>query len=480
MDLPNGAIPRGVGALLTLGAIAIAAFLGMFFSAQAGLLAIAAAWVAVGAWVFPEASFLLLLFFAPLLPILKATDVLSLITPLKDVVIVTLFLRAVALPVLKKRDPYRENTLLVPTFAFIVWTIVGTLRADLPVLGILRLRDLLLYVPLLWVARALMRENADFRRFLRVLLGSLTLTLLLVFLQAVVFPDGMVQRYDPARSVWIPRASGPLAHPNFLASYILCTLPLVAALALVRGVRPRLRIVGVALSFSALLALGFTYSRGGWLALVAALTALGFLVFSRKPRAAVGFLTLVAVCGSILTFSVPRVRTLFVSILDPTYASNADRLGILVDVVSTATPASAIVGRGLGDSVTATLRTVRISLANITAADVQEVRRAKAQTFVDNAVLKTWLEMGVVGIVVFLWIAARAFLLARAACLTDSLPERRAFGVAVGAMVMGLLVLALFLDVPEMFPVPLFFWTFLGVLEALPYLREEPVPTGAA
>ena len=462
----------GPAFLLSMGAAAIAIFLGLFFSAQAGLFAIAAMWVAVGAWRYPKEAFLLLLFVAPLLPILKATQVLSVVTPLKDVVIGALLLKTTILPLVQKRDPYRRNVLLFTLVLFTLWALVGFLRADNTVLGLLRLRDLFLYIPLLWIARAVIASYADLRLLLRIVVGGGAIILLLVGLQFLAWPDGMVLRYDPVLATWIPRVSGTLAHPNLLASYLLFLIPLVSSLFLVRSFSLRARSLFAVCTIASLLILFFTYSRSGWIAVVGALGALVGLVLVRRRRLVLPSVALAAGVFLLLVTLVPGAKTFLRTAIDPTYASNAERLEILAGVVATASPTSAIVGEGLGDVVSATMRSVSISLGDIAAADVRHVQIAKARTFVDNAVLKTWLELGVVGLGLIFWITVRALGMSWRESRMGSLPEGRALARALFATTVGLVVLSFFLDVPEIFPVALFWWAFVGVVQGLPYVEE--------
>lgn len=472
-------------ALLGVGAIAL--FLGLFFSAHAGLLVLAAAWVVVGTWRYPMTAFLSLLFLAPLLPIVKATQLLAIITPLKDVVIGTLFLRTIALPVIRKEDPYRRNVLLLPILLFVVWVFVGLLRADQTVLGILRIRDLFLYIPLLWIARSLIRTREDLQRVLSILLMSGALVLTLVVVQFFAFPDGMVLRFDPVRNTWFSRASGTLAHPNLLASYLLFLTPLAAALVLERML-PRLwQWFAGLLAAGGLAATIFTYSRSGWIALAVAGAALGAVIvlrpldFARGTHRRTILITVILgiVAATLLMMFVPRVQTLIRTVADPTYGSNQERLQILAELVADTTNTEALIGRGLGDVLESTRRTVSISLSDLVAADVRNVQVAKARTFVDNAVLKTWIELGIVGVILFGWITWHVLRSAWTVQRTTPAPESRAFARALWAITWGLVALSLFLDVPEIFPVALLFWTLVGLVHAAPYIEKgtgNPTP----
>jgi putative inorganic carbon (HCO3(-)) transporter len=79
------------------------------------------------------------------------------------------------------------------------------------------------------------------------------------------------------------RVYGPLENPNLLAGYLIPVLPLaVVALLRWRGLAPRL-FAGTSLALGAT-ALILSYSRGGWLGMVAALGAVAVLLVLRQTR----------------------------------------------------------------------------------------------------------------------------------------------------------------------------------------------------
>lgn len=444
--------------LSLLGVGAVALFLGLFFSAQAGLLLLAAAWLAFGTWRVPWAAFLLLTAVAPFLLILKATVVLGPLTLLKDVVILTLFVRVLRIPSTRTLGP-----LIVPVLMLVSWAIVSFLRADSTTLGLLRLRDLLLYVPLLLIAARLVSGPQRLRTWISWFFGGAALVLALALVQQLFFVDGAVLRFDPARSVWIPRAAGVLAHPNILGAYLLFVLPLAAACALFLRARMT-RVVAALLCVGALVALFATYSRGPWLAAAASLSGgIGLFVVARRPRTAVGAVLLVGVLGGV-ALAIPRTRSILGSALDPAYASNRTRLEILAGVLAGVSNSGAVVGEGLGDTVTLLGRTADISLYDIAAASAQEAQVAKARTFVDNAVLKTFLEQGTVGLVLAGLVAVRLITQCVRVLRKEQTPERHALTLAIGSTTVGLATLWLFLDVPDVFPVNLYFWMFAGLV----------------
>lgn len=453
-------------ALFGVGMVAL--FLALFFSAQAGLLLLTAAWVAVFTWRFPWTAFLLLVAVAPFLLLLKATVVLGPLTLLKDVVILALFARALRGDAsVRHGASWPSSALLVPVFILLVWAMVAFLRADSPVLGLLRLRDLLLYAPMLLVTFRLVTSPGRLTTLLTVFLGSAAVVLLLGLLQWAFFADSMVLRFDPQRSIWIPRVSSVLAHPNNLGSYLLLLVPLSAALVLAPRLAYRRWLLAL-LVFTAGLASAYaTYSRSAWIALAVSL-AVGAMaaVVLRTPRLAGSVALGVAVAVS-AAFALPNVRSLVASALDPAYESNRTRLLIFAGSLADLSNLGAVIGEGLGDTASLLKREAAISLYQIASASAREAQVAKARTFVDNGVVKTWIEQGVVGLVVAGWVAVRLLHASLVVARRSAEPEQRAVGLAACASLCGLAVLWLFLDVPDMFPVNLYFWTFAGLVSGL-------------
>jgi len=463
----------GLGELVLLGVGAIALFSGLFFSAQAGIFILGGAWVVVLSWKYPKQAFWILLFFAPLLPLLKITQTLSAVTPIKDFIIVALFARVVIYPIYLKQDPYRRNNVLLSTFFLCGYALLATLRADSYVLGILRLRDILLYIPLLWIGRAIVVSRKDFNDFLKISFGGVGLVLLLALAQFVFFTDGMILRFDPSNGSWIPRVSSVLAHPNILGSYMLCLLPLLFSFALFRfkkGWKPK---VVFGMGLLGLVAVYATYSRGVWIAFAVTALAVGVLVVYQKRQLFIKVVLPLILIVVVSLLVIPRTRNLLRTVIDPSYASNQERIGIVASLVSEMSNTDALIGRGLGDIFESTNRNINISISDIASNNVQSVQTAKARTFVDNAVLKTWIETGLAGLLIVGWLVWNVVKKGWTSFVGGRSVEEKYFGMAIFATTVGLFVLSFFLDIPETFPVALYWWTLVGVAQAVPYLKSD-------
>ncbi|MDP3685887.1 MAG: O-antigen ligase family protein, partial [bacterium] len=304
------------------------------------------------------------------------------------------------------------------------------------------------------------------RTFFTVFLGTAALILALGALQWFLFSDSMVLRFDAVRQIWIPRLSSVLAHPNHFGGYLVFVLSLAAALTATRGLSQTLRLGAGLLTIAGLVATYFTYSRSAWIAVPTALVGALILPRTLKARQLLGLSALLLLLAGTVALGIPRVRQSIRAAADPAYESNRTRLDIAVGSLAQVTNLGAIVGEGLGDTVTLLGRTADISVFDLISAESKEAQAAKARTFVDNGVVKTWVEQGVVGLVLAGWVAVHLLRLGLRAFRRRTDPETRVIGSAVVGMICGLAALWLFLDVPDMFPANLYFWAFAGLLVA--------------
>ena len=121
-------------------------------------------------------------------------------------------------------------------------------------------------------------------RLVASLLSGALLSSVLALRQLYASTDELARWADPGSiSEGAIRVYGPVGNPNLLAGYLLPVVPL-AAVALLRwsGWGQRLFAASTVLLSSA--AVVFTYSRGGWLGLLAALSCLGLLLILQSTR----------------------------------------------------------------------------------------------------------------------------------------------------------------------------------------------------
>ena len=116
------------------------------------------------------------------------------------------------------------------------------------------------------------------------------------------------------------RVYGPLENPNLLAGYLIPILPL-ALVALLRWQGWPRRLFAAAALILGATALFLTYSRGGWLGMVAALGALVLLLVLRQTRSWPALwrrlfpLILVAIAAAVLVVAVTQIEPLRIRVM---------------------------------------------------------------------------------------------------------------------------------------------------------------------
>lgn len=438
--------------------------LALFLSLQAGVFAVFFMAVAYWTWHYPEDGFLLFLILAPLLPMLKITQTIGTVTLVKDVIILTLFFRQVMRPLLTRALPYRRNPLWWPLVTLAIVVLVGMFRADSLILGILRARDIALYVLLFMAVLYLPTNKQILWRRLKWFTLSLVIVLALGIWQWFTAFDSMVQRFDPVNEVWIARLSSVLAHPSIFGEYLVGAVTLFGALTLFGRGNKR---IGSGLLGIALLPFIFlTYTRAAWLGLVFGGGAMGltWLMGQAKKRLDLKRLVrwapavvLMGVLSIVMLFYFTPVGTFGRTIFDPTYGSNEERVEFLVRLVAPMSNVEAMVGRGLGDVLEQNFRVVTTSSFDLAAGDARSVQLTKNRTLVDNQYLKTWVELGLVGLLIYGWI-----FLTLGWCSWQVASRSGRSEKTLGIWGMGFLAAfvlqGLFIDIWEIFPTNAYFW----------------------
>jgi len=445
-----------------------AAFLLLFF--------IVAWWV----WEREEAGFLLLLILLPILPMLKIAQTIGTFTLVKDVIIFTLLFKLVLVPLARKSLAYRPNILLAPLIALLAWMAIVLARADSFLLGILRARDvglyILLYLAVLWLGPSWQKQKER----LKWLVGIVLATLALGVYQWFYAVDSAVLRFDPAREIWIPRLSSVLAHPSIFGQWLISASVLCLALLLVPASQKyRWWFGGLFLVIMPFVFL--TYSRAVWIGLAVAMGVVGIawvikraMTFGLKLNGKwIGTLALAGALGVAGLFAVANLTPaggLLRSAFDPTYGSNEERLEFLARLISPLSNGEAVIGRGLGDVLEQNFREVDLTTAELAAGDARAVQLTKNKTLVDNQYLKTFIEMGVVGLVIYGWLYWR---LGQGAWRLIKARDERV--QAVGLMAIGFLAAFLtqgfFIDIWDIFPTNALFWVVAALVSV--YNRPE-------
>ena len=460
-------------------AVLTCAVIALTVNLQAGFFALLFALVAWWAWEHDELSLLYLVALAPLLPMFKITQTLGNFTLIKDVIIIVLFLKAMAVPLWQQTLPYRRNVFAWPIIALLVYMAVALAMADSPTLGILRAREIGLYMLLYMAVLYMPYSPAIYTRRIKWFLSSATVLLLAGVYQWFFAPDGAVLRFDPVRSIWIPRISSTFAHPSVFGQYLILLFALVAAI----GISLKKWRLAACLALLAILPFIYlTYSRGVWLGYVCAAISICLAAIAAQrtwktknvSRTWVaGFVGVVLLLLVLLVRFTPVggfVQTAF----DPSYASNQIRLDFLARLVASTSHTQAIFGHGLGDIDQKLFSGVPLDVNTIAEGDSRGIQLAKDSTLVDNQYLKTFIEMGIIGMFLYVWVYLLGIhfswrLISRltqnskvksqntgVAGRDDS--NKQIIGLTALGFVVSFIVQALFVDIWDVFPTNLAFW----------------------
>ena len=163
--------------------------------------------------------------------------------------------------------------------------ILATGFSPVPTAAVKGLLKLLSYLGVYALALKLLRQQpAWWDRLVAGLLGGGLLSSVLALRQLYASTEDLATWADPnSISAGTIRIYGPLGNPNLLAGYLLPLLPL-ATVALIRWSGVGSRLFAAITLVLASTATTLTYSRGGWLGMVAALAVLLLLLLLRSTR----------------------------------------------------------------------------------------------------------------------------------------------------------------------------------------------------
>lgn len=453
-------------------AVVIAACLALFVNVQASYFALLFAAVGWWSWQCPEEALLFFIMLSPLLPMFKITQTMANFTLAKDMLIAVLFIKQFFIPLITQRLPYRRNIFLWPILVLLAWVAVGVMRADSLTLGILRAREIGLYILLYLGVLYLPTNQQILYRRVRWFLVGLGGLLVLALYQWFLAPDGAVLRFDPVRHIWIPRISSTFAHPTVFGEYLNLAIAFFTGLLLTTKTKKwrTLSVLGICLLLPFIY---LTYSRGVWLGLLATWVTVALSVLAGKvnpkgswKRIFGGAVAFVLVIFLIVMFT--PVGTFVRSALDPTYASNQIRLQFVNRLIASTSNGEALIGKGLGDVVQQTFRTADVSGENIVSGDSRSIQLSKDNTLVDNQYLKTFIEMGLVGLLIYGWIYA--------VIMKYVWRSKTIVGIMMIGFLSAFVVQALFVDIWDVFPTNALFWILAATLSVtlVPMHADKP------
>ena len=166
---------------------------------------------------------------------------------------------------------------------FLAIALISTGFSPVPAAAAKGLLKLISYLGVYALMRKLLDQHSLWwDRLLAALLGGGLLSSVLALRQLYASTEELAGWADPnSVSAGTIRIYGPLGNPNLLAGYLLPLLPL-AVVACLRWQRLSFRLFAGVTATMAGAATLFTYSRGGWLGLLAAAGVLGILLLLRS------------------------------------------------------------------------------------------------------------------------------------------------------------------------------------------------------
>ena len=165
---------------------------------------------------------------------------------------------------------------------YLAIALVSTGFSPVPIAAATGLLKLASYLGVFALMRTLLeRKIIWWDRLLAALLGGGLLSSVLALRQLYASTEELAGWADPnSVSAGTIRIYGPLGNPNLLAGYLLPLVPL-ACIAVLRWRRLSYRLLAAVTALLAGIAILFTYSRGGWLGLLAGLGLAGMLLLLR-------------------------------------------------------------------------------------------------------------------------------------------------------------------------------------------------------
>ena len=165
---------------------------------------------------------------------------------------------------------------------YLAIALVSTGFSPVPIAAATGLLKLASYLGVFALMRTLLeRQIIWWDRLLAALLGGGLLSSVLALRQLYASTEELAGWADPnSVSAGTIRIYGPLGNPNLLAGYLLPLVPL-ACIAVLRWRRLSYRLLAAVTALLAGIAILFTYSRGGWLGLLAGLALAGMLLLLR-------------------------------------------------------------------------------------------------------------------------------------------------------------------------------------------------------
>lgn len=333
--------------------------------------------------------------------------------------------------VVNQRHFFTRTPIDLPLIAFVGWVALTIPFAASPAYSFKEFAKLLQQGLLFYVVAFFFRDSLSGRRLLWMLVGGL----------AVVSAYGVIQF---GQLIGAPLQEGELmlvesVTPGevWLTTYLVMLIPLSLVLGLCLP-RPSARIVGLATAGLATICLLLTYSRAGLLALLCEAAVLAWLLRRRAVLIGMAVSALVVVLGSAALFQANLTAAAGHKAATGRFIAlpGSSTLELRLEYWKGGMDALAdhwIVGAGYGKE------SLRLEAGNQPERGQAPVKREAHNTFLDLAV-----EVGVPGMILFVWLMWRIVARALAAFRRSDDPTGRAAALGVSVGVVGLAVRLLF------------------------------------
>lgn len=339
--------------------------------------------------------------------------------------------------------------LKVPLLAFVMLG-AAHIVIDVPYLaaGLEGFRAVFQYIVAFFIGYYLIESKTDALKYLRFLALIAALAALVGVAQVVLGVKTPASWIDASEQGLI-RAFSFVVSPNVFGSYMALMAPLAFGLFMYEQ-KKAWKWGWLACTLLMLLALVFSGSRGAWLALFGGISIF-FVILDRRLLIA----GIVAAAGAVAF--VPPIRSRMLNLFSPEYFAKSSEDGRIARWLNAYDQMryEPFFGKGIGHYGGAV------------------GDRYFGTTYVDSYYFKTIAELGLIGIILFLWLMVSTARLMYSAWQTWK--GRREYYL-FGSLFTGLIAVILHNGVENIFEVPFmnsYFWFLCGLVLASPFLRKE-------
>ncbi|WAM32353.1 O-antigen ligase family protein [Caldicellulosiruptor naganoensis] len=297
----------------------------------------------------------------------------------------------------------------------------------------------------------LLKNIAQFKRFISVYIFMIFLISLYGIYQYIIGVEIPSSWIDSSYETYIrTRVFSIIGSPNVLGSLLAMSIPFVLPFALYEKSIPK-KVYYSTVLISMIVCLGFTFSRGAWLAFLASMLLYGFFVDKRVLG------LLFATVAAVPIFA-PSIMMRVLYMLSSKYAESSARAGRIARWTKAfeILKENLLFGVGFGRFGGAVAK-----------------RNIAGSFYVDNFYLKSAVEMGIIGVVVVILVFVMGLLLSARVIKHLNSKELKKIGTGI---LIGLATTLIHNIVENIFEVPMmttYFWLFLGFLFAFEYIDSE-------